>query len=492
MSMEKEQIHRHFDKIAVQYDHWKQRNWYYHDTLKRFFGACVGPEDSVIEYGCGTGDILASVQARRKVGLDLSAQMTRIAREKHPDIEFRQHDGEQVCPEPEQFDVAILADIIDHITDILKLYGSVNRALKRGGRMCISTINPLWDPIFKIAEKLGQKMPEGEHNFVPNRHLIGFLELRGFRLVKRGAAMLVPRRIPGISGFLNRYAPGLPLLNRLCVVQTLVAEKIEEWTPGADAEAEQSVSVVIPCYNEEGNIEACASRVPDMGRFTEIIVVDDGSADRTSETATALAQKDKRVKLVSYTPNHGKGYAVKQGFDSAQGDILMILDADMTVPPEELPLFFGAVAHGKADFANGTRMIYPMEQQAMRFLNLMGNHFFSVLLSWLLGQRISDTLCGTKALRRADYQRIPMGADKWGDFDLLFGAAENRLRIAEIPVHYKQRVAGESKMKPFMHCLTLLRVCFRGFLRLKLKIGTTGRSAQSRPPRSAHSESEPE
>ncbi|MFC1498665.1 glycosyltransferase [Verrucomicrobiota bacterium] len=466
--MGKAEIKNHFELIAADYDKWKSKNRYYYDALKRFFRRNVNTGNSVVEYGCGTGDIIDAVDAGKKVGLDIAEEMIAKARGKYPDITFCQHDCETTYGEEGEFDVAILADIIDHITDILKLYESVNRSLRIGGRMCISTINPLWDPIFKLTEKLGLKMPEGEHNFVPNRQLINFLPLRGFRFIESGAELLFPKKIPLISDFINWFAPKIPVLNRFCVVQTIIAEKIRDYPE--EYNTDLSCSVIIPCYNEEANVESCIARIPPMGKWTEIVVVDDGSSDRTADITRRLEKKDKRIKLISYLPNRGKGYAVKQGLNNASGDVMMICDADMTVMPEELSLFFRPIAEGIAEFVNGTRMIYPMEKQAMRFLNQIGNFFFGAVLSWLMSQRISDTLCGTKALRRSDYPKIPMGADKWGDFDLLFGAAENKLNIIEMPVHYKARTGGESKMRPFKHCMVLLKVCFLAFLRLKLRI----------------------
>lgn len=464
--MDKDKIRGHFEKIAADYDRWKSKNSYYYDTLKRIFSAKSTPQDCVIEYGCGTGDILASVPGRRKIGLDISGEMVLRAKEKHPNLEFIEHDCEIPYGDKGCCDVAILADIIDHITDILRLYETVNHSLAIGGLMCISTINPLWDPIFRVAEKLGQKMPEGDHNFVPNRDLINMLRLRGFSLVEKSAAMLIPKKIPLVSEWINSIAPKLPGINEFCMIQILVAQKVSDYKPHSN---NASCSVVIPCFNEEDNLDVCISRIPIMGKSTEIIIVDDGSQDRTAEVGRAIAERNRNVKLISYSPNKGKGNAVKAGFDASNGDIIMILDADMTVMPEELPLFFEAIASGIADFANGTRLVYPMEHQAMRFLNLIGNFFFGSIMSWLLKQRVSDTLCGTKALKRSDYAKITMGTDTWGDFDLLFGAAENNLSLVEIPVHYKARTGGESKMKPFKHCLILLKACLIGFYRLKVK-----------------------
>ncbi len=229
-----------------------------------------------------------------------------------------------------------------------------------------------------------------------------------------------------------------------------------------------SVSVIIPCYNEEGNIENCIKRVPKLGRKTEIIVVDDGSKDKTAEIAKKLKSKYSNLRLISYKPNHGKGYAVKAGLDVAQEDILLILDADMAVSPEELTKFIKPLEEGKADFTNGTRFIYKMEKGAMGKLNNIGNRFMGVMFSLVLGQKITDSLCGTKVFFRKDYKKIGIYPDDpWGDFSLIFGAAKLGLKINEIPVHYKRRVAGKSKMKIIEHGIKLMRVWFKQYQNYK-------------------------
>ncbi len=465
--MNKADIKAHFESIADRYDYWKAKNSYYHDTLKAFYASHIKRNARVIEFACGTGGIIGVMPGRERVGLDISHGMIARARRKFPAVTFHVHDAEEPLPGANDFDVAILADVVDHITDVLKLYQAVNASLRLGGRMCLSTINPLWDPIFAVAERLDLKMPEGPHNFLPNRDLINMLQLTGFRLVRSGAKMLVPRRIPLLSDPINRVAEALPIVNRLCAIQTLVAEKVHDFT--LDARRNLTVSVVIPCHNEEGNVAECARRTPDMGAGTEILFVNDGSTDGTADAVREVMKADPRVRLITCRKNRGKGNAVKLGFDRANGDVLMILDADMTVMPEELPLFYKPIADGLCDFANGTRLVYPMEQQAMRFANLLGNFAFSVIMTWLLRQRVSDTLCGTKCLLKADYKYIRMGGDPWGDFDLLFGAAEENLKILEVPVHYRARTAGQSKMRPLRHAAILLKRCWQGFLRLKLK-----------------------
>jgi glycosyltransferase involved in cell wall biosynthesis len=234
---------------------------------------------------------------------------------------------------------------------------------------------------------------------------------------------------------------------------------------------------VIPCKNERGNIAPAVERLPALGTETEIIFVDGNSTDGTVEAIEAVIAKygtARSIRLVHQGNGRGKGDAVRKGFDAATGDVLMILDADLTVAPEDLPKFYDALISGKGDFINGTRLVYPMESEAMRFLNFLGNKFFGVAFSWLLGQRITDTLCGTKVLFKRDYERIKAGRsyfgnfDPFGDFDLLFGAARLNLRLIDLPVRYHDRTYGETKISRFRHGLLLFRMCGIALKRLKL------------------------
>ena len=237
-----------------------------------------------------------------------------------------------------------------------------------------------------------------------------------------------------------------------------------------------SCSVIIPCYNEAENIQNAVERVPQIAEFTEIVVVDDGSIDGTAEVVNKLMENHENLKLISYSPNRGKGPAVKAGFDAASGDVLMILDADMTVPPEELGRFFAPIAEGRADFVNGTRFVSSMESQAMSKLNWYGNKAFALLFSWLLGQKVTDTLCGTKALLKNNYRNIEMKHCRWGDFDLLIGAAKLDLKVLEVPIAYKRRLAGESHMRPLKHGLLFFRTFLRGVKQVKFnRIEANGR-----------------
>jgi hypothetical protein len=354
-----------------------------------------------------------------------------------------------------------MSNLLDYLPDIWVVLENAKRTLNEDGKLVITTINPVWEPVFRLGRRLNLRTPDTTRNFVTNRDIVNLLELHDFEILKEGLKVFIPFYIPVVSSTINFIIQELPMLRQLCIMQYLVAKPKRARKP-------MSCSVIIPCYNEAGNIVDCLRRIPKMGSFTEVIVVDDGSSDGTAAMVNADLNPEVTIKLISNKVNRGKGHAVREGFDRARGDVLMILDADMAVMPEELPRFLRIIEDGVADFVNGTRVIYPMESKSMPVLNYFGNKCFSIILSWIMQQRVSDTLCGTKAMLRKDYKRITLQDASWGDFDLLFGAAKLCLKIRELPVHYKIRKAGESKMKAFRHGWILLRVCLRGFAELRL------------------------
>ncbi|MCK4308328.1 glycosyltransferase family 2 protein [candidate division WOR-3 bacterium] len=313
-------------------------------------------------------------------------------------------------------------------------------------------------------EKIGAKRPEGPHNFIEKRNLTKIIEFLDFSISYSGYMLLFPKYIPLLSFLANTIGVKIWEINKFSFVQYMILHPL----PKNENDFGFGCSVIIPCYNEAENIEEVVKRIPKMGKETEIIVVNDGSKDETADIVKKLKKHYQNLKLIDYSPNKGKGFAVKKGFDAATQEIVMILDADMSAPPEELPRFFNLLNKGICDFVNGTRMVYPMQEQSMRFLNLLGNKIFALVMTFITGQHLTDTLCGTKAMYKKDYQHIRMGLDKWGDFDLLFGTVKLGNKIMEMPVHYMARRAGESKMRAFTHGFHLLRASFRGFKELVL------------------------
>ncbi|HEY7676990.1 MAG TPA: glycosyltransferase family 2 protein, partial [Candidatus Methylomirabilis sp.] len=308
--------------------------------------------------------------------------------------------------------------------------------------------------------------------------------LNGFETIKKGYRFLCPKRIPLLAPLLNRFLARLPVLRKLCLVEYLVVRPAPDafppgspsGGPAAGAARDYSVSVIVPCKDEVGNIEGLVERLPALGTHTEMIFVDGDSKDGTPEAILKMREKARGrrdITLLHQRPATGKGDAVRMGFDAARGDILIILDSDLSVDPEDLPKFCRALVEGKGELINGSRLVYEMEKQAMRPLNLLGNKFFSLAFTWLLEQRIRDTLCGTKALFRRDYEQIKAQRaffgdfDPFGDFDLLFGAARLNLRIVEVPVRYRERTYGTTKIHRWQHGWLLLRMCGIAIRKLK-------------------------
>lgn len=454
----KEVVRKHFDEIVNDYDKWKRKNSYYHETIKSFVRRQIRPGSSVLEVGCGTGDILAAVQPGQGMGIDISPEMVRLAQTKYPQYRFVCSAAEDFrCNE--KFDFIVLVDVLDHVYDIMDVFSNLFHLCHSQTRIILTTINPWWEPVLSLAEKIGAKMPEGPHNFIEKREIACILELCHFTVNYSGYLLLFPKNIPLLSYLANTLGVRMWGLNKFSFVQYMIAG------PSASKETDLGLgcSVIIPCRNEEENIENAIRRIPKMGTKTEIIVVNDGSTDKTADKVRALQNEFPDVRLIDYSPNRGKGHAVHLGFEAATEDVLMILDADLSVSPEELPRFFEPLNRAQCQFVNGTRMVYPMEKQAMRTLNLLGNKLFGLLMTFIIGQNLTDTLCGTKAFYRRDYEYFDKGMDRWGDFDLLFSAARMGLKILEVSVHYKERRSGESKMKTFRHAFHLLGVVFKGF-----------------------------
>ena len=471
----------YFEANAYRRDLWKRRNPYYYREMEKFYRFVIPEGGRILEIGCGTGDLLNAVAPGWGVGIDFSDSMLSIARSKYPHLEFKRMDADQLTLE-ESFDAIILSDLIGDLEDVLAVFRQLHKVSIPDTRIIISYYNFLWEPVLKLGERLHLKTKQSLQNWLPMADVMNLLELSGFESVKHGTRLLLPLNVPILSWVLNKLLAPLPLLRHLCLVEYIVARP----SPCASgvchsvvegANARWSTTVVIPCRNEVGNIEAAVARIPALGRHTEIIFVDGNSTDGTVEKIHEVMERfdgEKDIKFISQGKGKGKGDAVRKGFATASGDVLIILDADLTVVPEDLPKFFEPLASGKAEFVNGSRLVYPMEKQAMRFLNLLGNKFFSVIFTWTLGQRIRDTLCGTKALLKDTYERIAANRsffgefDPFGDFDLLFGAAKLNLKIVEVPVRYHERTYGTTKISRFRHGLLLLRMAAVAFRKFKM------------------------
>lgn len=464
----KERVRACFDALAGERTAWRERNRYYYAQQERYFRFLVPENLRILEVGCGTGDLLAALRPAYGLGIDLSQKMVAEARRRHPHLEFQVGDAEALTIDG-VFDVIILVDVVGQLYDVERVLHCLHRCCSHRTRVIMAYHNFLWEPLLVVGEKLGFKMPERQQNWLSTADLVALLGLTDFDVIKTERRLLLPYRVPFIANFLNRFVAPLPGIRKLCLTE-YIAARIRRPPPRTP----WATTVVIPCRNERGTIEEAVRRLPAFGGTQEIIFVDGRSSDGTPEEIRRImaAYPEKRITYL-IQEGRGKGDAVRQGFAAAQGDILMILDADLSVAPEDLPKFYEAIADGKGELIMGCRLVYPMEREAMRFLNLLGNKFFSSAFSWLLNQRIKDTLCGTKVLFRQDYERLAAHrayfgkADPFGDFDLIFGAAKLNLKIVEIPVRYTARTYGTTQIRRFRHGLLLLLMTWLGFRKLK-------------------------
>ena len=469
----KKRIQAHFDMLSGLRDCWISRNRDFYADDRRYMRFVVPEGSRVLELGCGTGNLLAQLNPSYGVGVDISGRMIDVARDNHPDLNFVVGDTEDegfVVGLEGPFEYIILSDTIGYLDDIEKVLRVLRKISTPNTRLVVSYYSHLWKPVLALAVQLGRKMPQPDVNFLSSSDIKNILYLAGFEVVRTEWRQLIPTRLAGIGTLLNRYLGTLPIIRRLCLRHYIVARPFERFK-----EASPSVSILIPCRNERGNIESAIKRMPRFAKEMELIYVEGHSSDGTFEECKRVQgiYADEWNILVAQQDGKGKGDAVRKGFDMASKEILMILDADLTVAPEDLPKFYNAIAEGAGEFINGTRLVYPMERGAMRFLNYWANRTFALIFSFLLNQRFTDTLCGTKVLSKKHYDDIAKGRfyfgefDPFGDYDLIFGAAKLNLKITEVPIRYSDRTYGAPQISRFRDGFLLLRMV--GFAWRKLK-----------------------
>jgi SAM-dependent methyltransferase len=455
----------HWDAIAHKRDSWRGMGSWYHKRLEEIYRFHISANQKVLEIGCAEGDLLAALKPAHGVGLDFSEEMICSARQRHPELEFVLADAHDLSALDEKFDVIILSDLVNDLWDVQGVFEQLRAICMPHTRLILNFYSRLWQLPLNLARSLNLASPNLYQNWLTREDLHALLRLADFETIRGTREILWP--LP-LGGFADRFLARLWPFNELTLSNLVIARPAPERAP------ESLVSVIVPARNESGNIKAIFERTPQMGRETELVFVEGHSKDDTyAAIEREMAAHPATPSLLLRQTGIGKADAVRLGFAKARGDVLMILDADLTVPPEDLPRFYEALVSGKGEFINGVRLVYPMEKEAMRTLNFLGNKFFSLAFSWLLGQSIKDTLCGTKVLWKKDYEQIAANRsyfgdfDPFGDYDLIFGAAKLNRKIIDLPIRYRERTYGTTNISRWKHGLLLLRMVAFAARRIK-------------------------
>jgi ubiquinone/menaquinone biosynthesis C-methylase UbiE len=472
-NLRKAEFLAHFEALLDEQDRPNRFNAAYREDDLKFMRFLIPPGKRVLELGCGRGDLLAALQPSYGVGVDFAPNTIARANELHPGLIFVLGDAEDpatLASIEGPFDYIVIADTIGMFEDIDGTLRRVHHLCAASTRIIISYYSHLWEPILKAAELIGVRRLQPKVNFIATADFLNLMDLADFEVISQEQRQLIPLRWLGFGTFVNRYIAPLPGIRKLCLRTYLVGRPVRQFP-----DRKFSASILIPCRNEKGNIENAILRMPRFGSAQEILFVEGNSSDGTFEECERVrdAYRDDWDIKVLKQDGKGKGDAVRKGFAAATGDVLMILDADLTMPPEALPKYHAVIETGKAEFVNGTRLIYPMENEAMRPLNLIANRCFAYLFSYLVNTRLTDTLCGTKVLLRKDYEVLARergyfgNFDPFGDFDLIFGAAKQNLKILETPIHYKARTFGETQISRFRDGWLLLKMVWFAYRKLK-------------------------
>ena len=459
----------HWDAVARQRDAWHGLGGAYHRRTEEVYRFLVSPGQRVLEIGSGLGDLLAAVKPARGVGVDFSAEMVQRAVTRHPPLEFVRADAHDLSSVAGPFDIIILSDMVNDAWDVQRVLEQIRPLCISSTRLIINFYSHLWQIVLGLAQSLHLAAPMLDQNWLTPDDVRGMLNLAGFETIRHWHEVLFPLPIPMLEPFCNRFLVRLPVLDELALSNFIVARP-----QAAPVDKEPSVSVIVPARNESGNIKAIFDRTPKMGRLTELVFVEGHSRDDTvAAIEREIASHPATPGLLLRQSGIGKADAVRLGFTAASGEVLIILDADLTVPPEDLPRFVEALTLRRGEFINGVRLVYPMEKDAMRGLNFLGNKFFSWAFTSLLGQPIKDTLCGTKVMWKKDYERIAANRayfgdfDPFGDFDLIFGAAKLNLKIVDLPIRYRERTYGTTNISRWKHGLLLMRMVWYAARRIK-------------------------
>jgi len=456
----------HWDAIARKRDSWRGMGDWYHSRLAEIYRFLISPGQRILEVGSGAGHLLAALKPEYGLGIDFSEELLERGKRAYPHLHFLKADAHDLSAIQGTFDTIILSDLVNELWDVQQVLERLKPLCTPRTRIIFNFYSRTWEIPLHIIQLLNLATPTLAQNWLTHHDLVNMLNLAGFETIRTWQEILWP--LP-LGGFANKILVRLWPFRDFALSNFVIArpqpQRVKE---------EPKVSVIVAARNEAGNIKTIIERLPKMGRETELIFVEGHSQDDTYATIEQeLAAHPATPSLLLRQTGIGKADAVRLGFEKTTGDVLMILDADMTVPPEDLPRFYEALVSRKGEFINGVRLVYPMEEQAMRSLNLLGNKFFSVAFSWLLGQPIKDTLCGTKVMWKSDYDLIAANRsyfgdfDPFGDFDLIFGAAKLNLKIVDLPIRYRERTYGSTNISRWRHGLLLMRMVAFAARRIK-------------------------
>jgi ubiquinone/menaquinone biosynthesis C-methylase UbiE len=473
----KDKIKNHFNKLAPEREAWIKKSGAFYSEDIRCMKELIIPNSKVLEIGCGNGNLLASLSPSVGVGVDISKEMISKAKSKYKNLEFIEDDIEDTgCVKNlnKVFDFIIISDTIGYFKDIQKTLDMLHKVCNADTRIIVAYYSPFWEPILNLAARIKLKMPELTKALLNETDISSLLNSSKFETVKKQKKIIFPFKLFGVGRLVNRFLSCLPILSNLCIRNYVIARSLK----AIAKDLPTSASVIIPCRNEKGNIKNALNRLPLFTKEIEVIFVEGHSQDGTWEEVNKVIndknfiRKGFKMKAIQQQ-GVGKADAVFSAFKIASNDVLIILDGDLTVPPEDIPKFWKKISSGEGEYINGSRLIYPMENEAMRFLNYIANKMFSILFTWLLGQRYTDTLCGTKVIRKRHFDKACVrnkdlgDFDPFGDFFIIFGAARLNLKMIEVPIRYRAREYGETQISRFSHGFLLIKMVIFAFFKLK-------------------------
>ncbi len=477
MSIRKEVIKDFFNSSEIKRAEWLRKGKIFHQEDSKFLKEIIPEKSNILELGCGNGHLLASLKPNYGLGIDFSRKLIKEAKKNFNDLNFIESDIEdlpKVLNYKKKFNFVIICDTIGYLEDITKALDNFHQFFDEDTRLIVSYYSPLWAPFLSLATLVRLKMSNVNSTLLSPSDIFNFLEGSNYQTVRIDRKILIPFYLFGLERLVNRFIAPLPLFSHICLRHYNVARSLK----AIDQNKKKSASIIIPCKNEKGNIMSAIRRLPKFTDNIEVIFVEGNSSDGTWDEINKVIKKNNRSKtkidIKAYKqPSKGKADAVFFAFEKASNDILIILDGDLTVAPETLEKFWKKISSGEAEYINGSRLIYPMDNNAMRFLNYVANKIFSILFSWLLGQRFTDTLCGTKVISKKNYLKAKNknkdlgNFDPFGDFFIIFGASRLCLKITEVPIRYKARVYGETQISRFSHGVLLIKMLIFAFFKIK-------------------------